>query len=1023
MKLNIVVVPQLGDLQDELVEIATKLAAMSLLEEMAMVEASSIPSVGGEAWVISRKGSSRTSLDGYVSSLRNLREVNVVGLFVVPAEETIMSDVATTLVAVKHEMSLMVGRKTSVQEVRLFATSIDQFGIDGCLAQLESLSSIGASNFVIVPEDRSTPQSAARAIDQNDPDFGLHLVTEMSSVLGQWRGFSNDSHSVNQAIGGGRNTPLIRFSRSFLRFVHAPVPTHGTIIPPNDVLPLPQGFEPFPDPEWAARELAGRLFPEEFVFNRPVREDERLKLGPWQILLRFSKEFGQTIAKMPRFYSQGIAKDLENSAASAIRQVYGETSWVTLIDQSGATDDEQEESVFEQLETRLNAQTERPNLNEVPAAIWERLVRRFLGLIDGNNLADDLRRDLGSSTYLLADRKYVADRPPASWEEFVAPYVPDIAEIGEDVSIDVGSGTSSKIDESEPVENVGVDDEGQDTVTRRQLPSKGVELHLSGRIAKRFTDERINAESTLSHYLQRVGTFQNRRSEITSQTSKSVVVAVILAISALVVLRTAFTSWHTTFGFDAMASIDRARLWVIFTLMLLFVASLNLAPDGAKRAQTYFVVISSAFAAGLGASILYFGPVYRGVRRVLAWSGETPILVISAGAILLVITTFTRRGRRGMLARDIRRKLMIGMVYVYALTGTVVGLSRKGSFIQNMDSDSRTRLGILIGLVAGVALASSLVVVTLLRIRERNQFALWERDLRWSIQAAEVTARDLKVLSLREVQWSGTALALSRLVWSPLGQNQEIVDPEVNETTKMSLNKFQIASIELNDEGLQFLTARARRTFVGRGWLQGQYERASRNFSLRHGRELGYDDEDSMFVRPETCSFPETLENIVCGDISSRRWQYAKMLVSGQLDQTLSDEGLSEAINSSYREVLARPELYSLDVEYARSIEDFLSPLDDFEDGPGELPARVIGLAPLAFNGPEASPECFWWWPKSLVSSNNGDAIDSSRSSEEGDVVVAAGKLELSGFVSLTDLGVRIQTDNSDQEFEGRRGL
>lgn len=1023
MKLNIVVVPRLGVVQDQLVEINTKLAAMSLIEDLALVEASTNPSVGNEAWVISRKGSSRTSLDGYVSSLRNLREVNVVGLFVVPSEAAIMSDVATTLVAVKHEMSLMVGRKTSVQELRLFATSVDQFGNDGFLGQLGSLSSIGSSNFVIVPEDRSTPQAAARAIDQDDPQFGLHLVTEMNSILGQWRGFSNDLHSVTQAIGGGRNTPLIRFSRSFLRFVHAPVPTHGTIIPPNDVLPLPQGFEPFPDPEWAARELAVRLFPEEFVFNRPVREDERLKVGPWQILLRFLKEFGQTIIKMPRFYSQGIAKDLENSAASAIQQVYGETSWVTLIDQSDATNREPEDSVLEELERRLNAQTERPNLNEVPAAIWERLVRRFLGSIDGNNLADDLRRDLGSSTYLLADRKYVAERPPDSWEEFVAPYVPDVVETGTDASIDDGSGSSSKINESEPAENVGVEDENQYTVTHTQFPSKVGELHLSGRIAKRFADERINAESTLNHHLQRIGVFQNRRSEITSQLSKSVVVAVVLAISALIVLRTAFTSWHTTFGFDAMVSIDRARLWVIFTLILLFVASLNLVPDGAKRAQIYFVTVSSVFAAGVGASILYFGPIYRGVRRVLSWSGETPILVISGGAILLVVLTFARRGRRGMLARNIRRKLMIGMVYVYVLTGTVVGLSRKGSFIQNMNSDSRTRLGILIGLVAGVALASSLVVMTLLRIRERNQFALWERELRWDIQAAEATARDLKVLSLREVQWSGTALALSRLVWSPLGQNQEIVDQKVNEMARMSLNKFQIASIELNDEGLQFLTARARRTFVGRGWLQGQYERASRSFSLRHGRELGHDDEDSMFVRPETCSFPETLENVVRGDISSRRWQYAKMLVSGQLDQTLSDDGLSEAINSSYREVLAKPELYSLDVDDARSIEDFLSPLDDFDDGPGELPARVIGLAPLIFNGSDASPECFWWWPKSLVPSNNGDAVDSSRSTEEGDVVVAAGKLELSGFVSLTDLGARTQTDNSDQKFEGGRGL
>jgi hypothetical protein len=450
---------------------------------------------------------------------------------------------------------------------------------------------------------------------------------------------------------------------------------------------------------------------------------------------------------------------------------------------------------------------------------------------------------------------------------------------------------------------------------------------------------------------------------------------------------------------------------------------MNLTPSGGKRAQTYFVVTTIAFSASVAASLLYFDPIYRGVRRILSWSGEGPIVAITAVAVLLVTRSFVRRSHGDFPARKLRRQIMFSILYLYLLTGVLVGLSREDSFLQTMSSQSRTRLALFLGFVSAVSLIASLIVVALIRVRERNRFSSWEMELRWNLLLAEHTARELKVLKLREVQWLGTSLALSKLIWSPLGSNAQkgpaLAPPEFTS----SLKKFQIAKLEINAEGLHFLSARTRRVFANRGWLHGQYERAVKSFALRYARRMGTDSSDVLVGRPESCSFPETLENLSRGELTSRRWEFARSLISGEHDMTLQNDGVSQVAHSAFREVLEKPELHSFHCGDHGSVKEFILQLDDSHMGQGELPAKIVSLAPLSFSGANAKPECYWWFPKDDFECSNLAAVNSSIPIEFSRAVIMSGKLEVSAPVLLSDL-VQIASSSNDEDlYEQGDGL
>jgi len=1020
-KLVVFVFPDTGTDFDGFVTSIERLVVESLVQTCVLLTASNGMSLPTSAMVFGKEGASAKSLDDYVASFRNLKSLNLVGIATESYSDEKIELAKKFLDQLGEHFRNLVSVNTIVNEIRVCAPSFDLFDLS------KSHFSTGASNWVLIPEDRSLPISVARPMNKETPSFMEHVSFEVCSLLGLWKGFSFDPNSINQVNVGGRTDPQVRFARSFVRLVHGPLPTTSTVIAERGPLPTANGYEPFPDPEWAARQAATRLFPEKFTFWLPDREDDRLKLGKMELIRRFVKEIGQAILRAPGFYVRGITADLESAAALGVQSIYGENSWIVLGDLKGEGDGTKPNSLAD-LQARLIAQTERPNLNEVASSVWVDFVDAILALIDGGEKAEQIRRELGSSSYLLVDREFLAFKPPNSISEYIT------RRGSNDVNKESESFADELVIEATQLDQAKLPDKVMDldTNTAHEDLSVGAQSEpgaidegksLLGLLGKRFRSERAYAENALISAIERIRSHELRSSEVSAGVSKGVVVLILSALTVLLILRTSFTSWHTAFSFESLGGVDRARLWVIFTLVLLYSTSLNLIPDSEKRAQMYFVVSSAFFAGSVAASLLYFGPIYRSVRSGLKWTGEAPIFAITGLAILLVLFAFSRRSRRGMRSRKIRRMVMFGLLYCYLVSGAIVSLSGENSFVWQMSSAGRTRLTLFLVLVSSAVLAASLIIVAIIRVREQNRFVSSERDLRWNILIAEHSAKQLKVLALREIQWLGTSLAMSRLIWNPLGAKSDASSAFVGRRYSSSLNKFHIETVSLNEQGVEYLSARTRRMFAGKGWLHGQYERAVRSFLTQRANQVGADDDELSFLRPETCSYPETAESLSRGELSSRRWEFASSLIGGELDAKLRDEALSEVILSSYREVLKKPQMHSFSDREAESVQAFLSQLEDPVQGQSNLPAKILSLAPLSFAGSNATPERYYWYPKDDFETENQAAVNSSHPLDSADVLFMAGILEVSSPVLLPDLVSLNKPQNVDAEVRQGRGL
>ena len=241
-------------------------------------------------------------------------------------------------------------------------------------------------------------------------------------------------------------------------------------------------------------------------------------------------------------------------------------------------------------------------------------------------------------------------------------------------------------------------------------------------------------------------------------------------------------------------------------------------------------------------------------------------------------------------------------------------------------------------------------------------------------------------------------------------------------STKNSLNKFQVAEITLNKSGRDYFVNRACRLFASPGWLTGQYERLVREFSQQYSKSAGFVTEDLVSTRPETCSFPESLENVKDSKITSRRWLFSDSLCKGLLDGPLRSESLSEGIRNTYSEIIRDSDLYSLSLGGDNSIESFLA-----NAGNGDsclLPNSVVALSPIYFAGTNQNLQTNLWWPSSVVSISDNADHESEIVIDDMQSVFLAVRLDKSVAVSEVDLGIQsIVLSENETVDDGGTGL
>ena len=953
--------------------------------------------------------------------------------------------------------------QTSVVEVRVFAPDY------GEINRPKDFFQIGTSNVILIPEDRPSDTGMPRPGRSTDVWFGAHVGVEVASLIGLWKGMEDQPIDQMPPVNTGVDDVSIRFFRSLVRVVRGPAPPMSEILPEGDLLPVPGGFFPVPDPQWAGTAAINLLFPREFEFYEPTRNDSIVPLRGWKAFTVYAREFFSVALQIPRTLARGIVGDIEDHAAVAAQHLYGENSWVSITRRPSGSETNTTEIDISAALQFLEVSVDRPNLADTSPVLWDGLIKNLMCLLDGGMGGEGIRREIGNDKFILVDRSVVSPKPMSTASQsarrlldgayeklvisplqqsragvlefhpannFVDEIVntelvieePELQKQGEgkpgevsldasgefleenqiasthltDTRIELEIESDTKVEGSEHG-NIQVGEQLLNEADEKTEAVSGIPEYILGKMSRsreKSTDlltgltRKFADQADRSHqFLQdRINAVANSNQPLASNmvgVALGVKIVSLISGALFVASLVVLTRFHTAIDFNSFTSFSRARIWAISTLAVIYSASLNLVPRRAKSAQTYVVLVTTLFAGFVGYFLLFFEPLYRLIRKSSKWVGDAPIYLLSIGALVLVLLALFRGRKEESVVRQVGRKILWSIVFLYVYLGLLVGASRPGSPIQRTSVDFRHKLLLFIGIVTIVALVTATLAVAMIRVRERNRYDRWLGDLIWNIRCAEEASKESRLHSYRLTQWLGSAVALERILWYPLGETIDQPEAPLAILTKSGLHKIQVAELELTGAGYAYFVARIRRIFASPGWLMGQYERAVREFSKHYSRQIGLVDDESQATRPETCSYPEELALALSGDFSSRRWMFAEALIEAKFDKSLRTSDTFEDLRNLYSSIFNDAKSYSLigAGDQDAGVEKFLN--ETTPKGLQMVPAGISRLAPTALAASAGEMKSLHWLPDSINISGNSTVERTVAVVDEGALLVA----------------------------------
>lgn len=490
--------------------------------------------------------------------------------------------------------------------------------------------------------------------------------------------------------------------------------------------------------------------------------------------------------------------------------------------------------------------------------------------------------------------------------------------------------------------------------------------NLISALSERFIDQANQADRYLEEKIAIVLNNTRPSDEDHGAVAEGVKIIGIVASLLLLLAVITLTSLSNLVDFEELTGFAKVRLWIALTFVLIYLACLNLAPKQTRSAQIYVVVSTTIFVGAITYSTMYLRPLYQNIRRQVTWVGDLPMYALTAITTVLVLLAL-RRGRHVVSGvRYVGRKGLRILLGTYLYIGAIVVLSRDGAVPQNFSVSTRHKLLVFIAIVAITAIVASLIVVSYIRVTRRNQFDRWLIQLKWNVECAVWAARESRLHSYRVMQWLGTAVALERMIWKPLGNLPEDEEVPLELVANSGLSKFQVSDMSLGEAGHDFFVQRIRNTFISPGWLYGQYEKAVFEFARVYGVENGLNENDQNRSRPETCSYPEAFNSIVENEATSYRWQFTQALFDGGLDSALQVSTAFENIGDTYQLIFDTPNYYRLGgiSSAGESVTSFLHGLEPV--GPQALPAGISTLAPMQLAGSAGYMKSKTWWPASV---------------------------------------------------------
>ena len=969
-----------------------------------------------------------------LAGVRVLDRVRLVGVHCANTDSEQAAELSQAIGAVKERLQESKAAHTKLVEIRVQAIEAADFSPARGLFSHEAV-----ANVVLIPHDRTSDLSAARFVQSgNSERFESHVAVELCSLLAGWATVTEspvDGWNPGASSGG---SPQLFFARSIVRSLVCPPLPVDEIVSENRPLPVPDGFFPSPQPASTVRAVADATFPSELKYVPSQAPDLQVEIGAKRASVEIPKRIVSIIRSLPQIFRDGISRDLESIQGDGLQELIGRDAWLSIVFRDRQLDAEStpwaervDAAVLE-----LEQRDDMPVLVQLPDEVWERLVARPFGVADGSGETEDARQATGESRYLVSDPNALSVEMSATAENTISNLLstldaartppPPIADPAQSPDGD-GSEDSNSVDEttaSAPIPaGVVTELSVRESIQSRSntTPPPG---GLIGEITVAFSDQKRKADERMHAMIGEIQRLAEESRADDESRRVPLYVQLMIAVGLLGVLYavTVFTGLAKVTDLEWMGDRGRFVLWLLFAIAIVSIAATIRWSSGKKgRAEVaaFGGALMIAWVLAFAENIRFSEPVVNNIGRQF-W----PLWPLSITVIGIGLYTRLRTPREPGAWRSALARFLGWGTGVFAVGTVIVASSSYYSPLQPLSriantenveidrwTDSDRLRAFIIVVIVGLALAAAgLIMIGIIWVRVEYRNRSRGARFRFAVDEARTASRARRRLQLLTVQWLGTAAAITRVMWRPLGTvTSATVDRDETYTADETLLKFQAATLELTPRGEELLLTRLRALLVEPGWLTNQYRRAATSFMAAEPSIIASDLHPDDWPTPQTCESAPNIDTVLDGTAEGRRWSFMRSLYDGVLDSALQEAVTDYSPSEVFATVLDTTQAANTRSHVENETSD---PHEFFETllptGRQDLPK---GLVSMAFTAADArrslTPHVSW--PQELIPKKLENCTEIGHMSTLGiaGAVITAVRCDVSPPFNMNDVGTQ----------------
>ena len=860
------------------------------------------------------------------------------------------------------------------------------------------------ANVIVIPRDVSMNMSVAKPVAREQRVvFEGHAAMELASILGMWTVMK--SAPVDTVI----RKPLgvegyeVTFMKSRVKGLVAPPLPIGDLINDADLLPVPTGFAPVDNLEVVVERYAEGIYPSNMHFTSLPAPNSHEYVKFRQLIKAYAIEFLNTVRSLPRIIRSGFDNEIEQVGQLVLDNLIGGSdarirpliSNQDLDNPDGLTEDRIEELIRD-----IEYRDDRPVVGALTSDEWADLATRILGIADGNDEADSHRELVMPSNILVREKGALAPRVDSVAELVRSVMPPHLKhEEGEYKPLsqptDVPSEDETAESSIEPIQSNVPVGEIDLMALREALRSSGINrpeesinhdleneefnqnyasdfqtASLIGHVTKIFDREFNKAENASFSSLSELRDLPKKLTSRDSvKISLSVIVAVWLSLGVLIASAATHGVIREIFGLEWLSAKSRDFLWMGLSSILLVISASILFSTGNQTWQRRTMLLTAICSALIAIEYFSFGWLRERLSgNSISLKIASVTLLLLAGIILVVLNLLIgllaiyRSTKSDNFIRQKIGRVLALLIWAYLVVGISSFLAGPVSFVNTWEDSTRHRFLLACQFVGWICLLMAMLVVVSIRVKQQNSFGIHADRFRWAQENFIHSIDARRYLRTAYTQWLLVGAALSRIIWHPLGQKASESTPfQGRLAVDDAILKFDIAMMELSEEGRTSLLAKLTKMFVRQGWLSVQFNYAVEEFKSTTAFLNGNESDDH---NPFACPAVPPISDVLNNDARGDRFQFAKKLYEGELDEVLLASATNNNLDNVYSEILGDERLHVV-----TNSQNIFATADQFLTDilPGETSTLPSKLVNKLFSAGDGLMTTHLWWPKTSI--------------------------------------------------------